>query len=116
MAMVRDTVQLNDTERELFATLLAATRHAQAKTTMRCAGGWVRDKLLGRDSADIDIALDDMLGGCRGAPVCTRPRPRGACDRSRRLAAAYPEEAQQGLLPVRLKAPQSPRRAWLPRS
>jgi tRNA nucleotidyltransferase/poly(A) polymerase len=29
---------------------------------MRCAGGWVRDKLMGRESIDIDIALDDMLG------------------------------------------------------
>lgn len=27
-----------------------------------CAGGWVRDKLLGRDSLDIDIALDNCLG------------------------------------------------------
>jgi tRNA nucleotidyltransferase/poly(A) polymerase len=31
-------------------------------TVLRCAGGWVRDKLLGRDSLDIDIALDNMLG------------------------------------------------------
>ncbi len=26
------------------------------------AGGWVRDKLLGMESDDIDIALDDMSG------------------------------------------------------
>lgn len=29
---------------------------------MRCAGGWVRDKMLGLQSTDIDIALDTMLG------------------------------------------------------
>ena len=29
---------------------------------MRVAGGWVRDKMLGRESNDIDIALDDMTG------------------------------------------------------
>ena len=29
---------------------------------MRVAGGWVRDKLLGLESDDIDIALDDMMG------------------------------------------------------
>jgi len=29
---------------------------------MRVAGGWVRDKLLGKESHDIDIALDDMTG------------------------------------------------------
>ncbi|KAG2501328.1 hypothetical protein HYH03_001120 [Edaphochlamys debaryana] len=59
---VRDTVTLTPGERELFDTLLAATRHAGATTALRCAGGWVRDKLLGRDSDDIDIALDDKMG------------------------------------------------------
>ena len=32
------------------------------KTVLRVAGGWVRDKLIGRGSSDIDIALDDMYG------------------------------------------------------
>jgi tRNA nucleotidyltransferase/poly(A) polymerase len=38
--------------------------HAECnlKTTLRVAGGWVRDKLLGKESNDIDIALDDMMG------------------------------------------------------
>ena len=31
-------------------------------TTLRVAGGWVRDKLLGKHSDDIDIALDNMYG------------------------------------------------------
>ena len=30
--------------------------------TLRIAGGWVRDKLLGKESDDIDIALDNMSG------------------------------------------------------
>ena len=29
---------------------------------MRIAGGWVRDKLMGKESNDIDISLDDMYG------------------------------------------------------
>ena len=29
---------------------------------MRVAGGWVRDKMLGKESDDIDITLDDMKG------------------------------------------------------
>ena len=32
------------------------------KTVLRVAGGWVRDKLIGKESSDIDIALDDMYG------------------------------------------------------
>jgi tRNA nucleotidyltransferase (CCA-adding enzyme) len=38
--------------------------HAQCnlKTTLRVAGGWVRDKLMGKESDDIDIAVDDMTG------------------------------------------------------
>jgi tRNA nucleotidyltransferase (CCA-adding enzyme) len=34
----------------------------QKKTVLRVAGGWVRDKLMGKESDDIDIALDDMHG------------------------------------------------------
>jgi len=39
------------------------------KTVLRVAGGWVRDKVIlllmqfmGKESHDIDIALDDMKG------------------------------------------------------
>lgn len=59
---VRDTVALTPTEQEIFSTLLAAVKHSGASTVLRCAGGWVRDKLLGKGSDDIDIALDNMLG------------------------------------------------------
>lgn len=42
----------------------ACARCLQAglSTTLRCAGGWVRDKLMGRTSLDIDIALDNLMG------------------------------------------------------
>lgn len=64
MPLVRSTVTLSPTERDLFDTLLGAVKHHNLSTTLRCAGGWVRDKLLGteKDTPDIDIALDDMLG------------------------------------------------------
>ena len=55
-------ITLTPEEKKLFDTLLAVCEHASLKTTMRAAGGWVRDKLLGKASKDIDIALDDMLG------------------------------------------------------
>jgi hypothetical protein len=43
-------------------------KHYDLPVTLRVAGGWVRDKLLGKNSADIDIALDCMLG--RGLHSC----------------------------------------------
>lgn len=62
MHTVRDQITLTSEEQELFDLLLAAAKHAGTNTTLRCAGGWVRDKLLGKDSKDIDVALDNMLG------------------------------------------------------
>jgi hypothetical protein len=62
MVTVKDNISLTDEETDLFATLLAAGKHAGTGTTLRCAGGWVRDKLLGKDSKDIDIALDNLMG------------------------------------------------------
>jgi tRNA nucleotidyltransferase/poly(A) polymerase len=59
---VQDRIHLTTEERALFDTLLAAAKFAGSNTVLRAAGGWVRDKLLGKESKDIDIALDNMLG------------------------------------------------------
>jgi len=53
---------LTVSEKQIFDTLIRATQKAGIDTTLRCAGGWVRDKLLGKSSDDIDIALDNLLG------------------------------------------------------
>ncbi|KAL3687604.1 hypothetical protein R1sor_013913 [Riccia sorocarpa] len=59
---VRDEVQLTELEERIFNVLTAVVKKFGLKTQLRVAGGWVRDKLIGRDSQDIDIAIDDMLG------------------------------------------------------
>ena len=69
MAQVNDSIELNELETQIFETLLAARAHHGMSTTLRCAGGWVRDKLLGRESHDIDIAVDDMTGAEFGTKV-----------------------------------------------
>ena len=53
-------VALTGREERVFAVLLAAGRTAEC--TVRAAGGWVRDKLLGIASSDVDVALDKMDG------------------------------------------------------
>lgn len=57
-----ESIELTELEAKLFDTLLAAKDHHGLTTVLRCAGGWVRDKLLKRESHDIDIALDDLTG------------------------------------------------------
>ena len=50
-------------EVELFSALKGVVHDESLGTTIRVAGGWVRDKLLGvRGKEDIDIALDNMAG------------------------------------------------------
>lgn len=48
---------------------------AALPVTLRVAGGWVRDKLMGRESDDIDIALDTMLGKDFAAKACMPHMP-----------------------------------------
>ncbi|CAM6082922.1 unnamed protein product [Calypogeia fissa] len=62
MVAIQDTVELTELEERIFGILAATLNHFNLKTQLRVAGGWVRDKLLGKHSKDIDIALDDMLG------------------------------------------------------
>lgn len=59
---VKDKIDLTDKEKKIFQLLLHALRHSNLDTQLRVAGGWVRDKLLGKDCCDIDIAVDNMLG------------------------------------------------------
>ncbi|KAL5538639.1 hypothetical protein UlMin_042644 [Ulmus minor] len=59
---VREKIELTDTEKKIFDRLLGTLRHFGLQNHLRVAGGWVRDKLLGKDCYDIDIALDNMLG------------------------------------------------------
>lgn len=57
------SISLTQLEHDLFNMLKAVLiTQALHDTQLRCAGGWVRDKLLGKDSHDIDIALNNMMG------------------------------------------------------
>ena len=59
---VQRTITPTESEEKLFKILKDTLHYRGIKSTLRCAGGWVRDKLLGLESDDIDIAIDDMLG------------------------------------------------------
>ena len=54
---------LTEKEKECFSTIMNILKKNNLISTIcRVAGGWVRDKLLGKESDDIDIALNDMKG------------------------------------------------------
>ena len=55
-------LSLNATENKIFTLLKAVVTEKAPDTILRAAGGWVRDKLLSKDSNDIDIAVNNMTG------------------------------------------------------
>lgn len=66
---MREQIELTPKERELFEYIMAVVKAQCPTTTVRVAGGWVRDKvssvtvqLISRESVDIDLALDNMNG------------------------------------------------------
>lgn len=55
-------IQITQKEAAIFSTILDFRNQTNLKSILRVAGGWVRDKLMGKESHDIDIAIDDMSG------------------------------------------------------
>ena len=54
--------RLTDEERELFDILMNVVREKTPRTTVRAVGGWVRDKLMGKQPHDIDLMVDNIGG------------------------------------------------------
>lgn len=62
-ANMMSTIQLDPKERQLKRLLLDVAEHIDdSQVVLRWAGGWVRDKILGRPSHDIDVAINCMTG------------------------------------------------------
>eukprot|EP01132_Coremiostelium_polycephalum_P005066 gene5066-6305_t len=55
-------LHLTKKECRLFHILMCVVKESNCGSTLRVAGGWVRDKLRGDHSKDIDITLDNMMG------------------------------------------------------
>ncbi|KAL8639783.1 MAG: hypothetical protein Q9226_008830, partial [Calogaya cf. arnoldii] len=64
---MQKTIALSEQEATLRQLLLDVSNYigtldGQSRPQLRFTGGWVRDKLLGVGSKDIDIAIDSMTG------------------------------------------------------
>ena len=56
-------IKLNQKENECFSTIINILKKNNLNLTKcRVAGGWVRDKLLGKENNDIDLAIDGIKG------------------------------------------------------
>lgn len=81
-------------------------------TQIRLAGGWVRDKLMGRESSDVDIALDNIKGERTLLPACTCVSLPSAfsrvCQSSSGLLQGHVPRKFAGLVPSTTSAPQLP--------
>jgi hypothetical protein len=55
-------VKVTSDERQFFKLLFGTLKHFKLETKVRIAGGWVRDKVLGGYSEDLDVVVDDMTG------------------------------------------------------
>ena len=56
-------IKLNETEEQLAQLLLDVKREYKLDDTdIRFVGGWVRDKLLKKESQDVDVTLSNMMG------------------------------------------------------
>jgi len=58
----KKNIDLNQLEENIFSFIKKACQWASINPEPRIAGGWVRDKLMGKESDDIDISLDGMTG------------------------------------------------------
>ncbi len=70
-------IELDATESKIFNVLREASKEMPGQPVVRVAGGWIRDKLLGRNSKDIDVTVSNMTGEQFGAHLAAFDKRRG---------------------------------------
>ncbi len=70
-------IELDATESKIFNILREASKEMPGRPVVRVAGGWIRDKLLGRSSKDIDVTVSNMTGEQFGDHLAAFDKRRG---------------------------------------
>eukprot|EP00752_Nemacystus_decipiens_P004071 g3726.t1 len=81
-------------EAEILDTMLEAVKLSNSGTVVRVAGGWVRDKLLGLENEDIDIALDNCTGVAFAEMVNAYLKSQGQDEGKIGVIEANPEQSK----------------------
>lgn len=89
-----ERISLTAQEQELFEFLLDVERQYACTCVLRVAGGWVRDKLLGRYSDDVDIVLDTLKGKQFADLINTYERDHGHKQHPVGVIKANPEQSK----------------------
>lgn len=90
--VVMKSVELNSNEEELVSVLVKAG--SRRGTTVRIVGGWVRDKALGIETKDVDVALDKCTGAAFAKAVAKVLRERGESWSSYGVIGANPQQSK----------------------
>lgn len=85
---------LNEVEQKIFNILISVVQDQSVDTVLRVAGGWVRDKLLGQESKDIDIAVSNMSGEKFARMVNDWMEKKGMDTRSIGVIEANPDQSK----------------------
>ncbi|PRP74133.1 hypothetical protein PROFUN_06458 [Planoprotostelium fungivorum] len=91
---INEQLQLTERENKMFDYLQEVNEFGKKNTVMRVAGGWVRDKLLGRESDDIDIALDNCMGKEFAELVQAYNNTKGISTRGFSVIQSNPEQSK----------------------
>lgn len=87
-------VVLTPTEEKIVNVLLECVHFEGLQVCLRFAGGWVRDKLLGIHSFDIDISIDTMMGEDFASVLGRFLKAKGYPVSSIGVVAARPEQSK----------------------
>ncbi|CAM9980247.1 unnamed protein product, partial [Hapterophycus canaliculatus] len=85
---------LQPIEADMFSMMLEAVKLSKSGTVVRVAGGWVRDKLLGLENEDIDIALDNCTGVAFAEMVNAYLKSQGQDEGKVAVIEANPEQSK----------------------
>lgn len=85
---------LTPLEERIFRVILEACETFQLRGQVRAAGGWVRDKLLGLESDDLDLVLDQMMGEEFAAAINRYLRSQGVPTHDIGVIRSNPEQSK----------------------